>query len=238
MGISARRGESDMTIPTPQLGCSHSEEEISRRTLIGGLVAAGAFTATGAAALQPGQLTHRGTPQLTIGPFYPLERPPEEDPDLTRMMGRLGSARGTVIEVTGRVLTEARNPVPAAHIDMWQANSAGRYHHPSDPSGGAIDPSFQGAALLRSDSQGRYRIRTVIPGPYGARARHIHFDVRGRNRRLITQMFFPGEQNAEDNLFRSLRDPALQSAVTASLASPTNVTGVPVYEWDIVLAGE
>ena len=227
-----------MTIPTPRLGSSRTTGEISRRMLLGGLTAAGAFAASGAGALQSGQLTHRGTPQLTIGPFYPLDRPPEEDPDLTRMMGRPGSARGTVIEVAGRVLTEARVPVPAAHIDTWQANSAGRYHHPSDPSGGAIDPSFQGAALLRSDEQGRYRIRTVIPGPYGARARHLHFDVRGRNRRLITQMFFPGEPNAQDNLFRSLQDPTLQRAVTATLANRTGAGRVPVYEWDIILAGE
>lgn len=227
-----------MIIPTPQMGSSHFTGEISRRMLLGGLTAAGAFTASGAGALQSGQLTHRGTPQLTIGPFYPLDRPPEEDPDLTQMMGRPGSARGTVIEITGRVLTEARVPVTGANIDMWQANSVGRYHHPSDPSGGAIDPAFQGAALLRSNEQGRYRIRTVIPGPYGARARHIHFDVRGRNRRLITQMFFPGEPNAQDNLFRSLQDPALQRAVTASLAGHGRADRVSVYEWDIVLAGE
>jgi protocatechuate 3,4-dioxygenase, beta subunit len=227
-----------MTIPTPRMESSSSSGEISRRILLGGLTAAGAFAASGAGALQSVQLTHRGTPQLTIGPFYPLDRPPEEDPDLTRMMGRPGSARGTVIEVAGRVLTEARVPVPGAHIDTWQANSAGRYHHPSDPSGGAIDPAFQGAALLRSDEQGRYRIRTVIPGPYGARARHIHFDVRGRNRRLITQMFFPGEPNAQDGLFRSLQDPVLQRAVTASLSGRSGADRMPVFEWDIILAGE
>lgn len=227
-----------MTIPTPALGSARTTNQLSRRMVLGSLTAAGAFTATGARALQSDQLIRRGTPQLTIGPFYPLDRPPEEDPDLTQMMGRPGNVRGTVIEVAGRVLTEARVPVPAALIDTWQANSVGRYHHPSDPSGGAIDPAFQGAALLRSDGNGHFRIRTVIPGPYATRARHIHFDVRGRKRRLITQMFFPGEPNEGDNLFRALQDPTLQRAVTATLTDRTGAAKVPVYQWDIILAGE
>lgn len=227
-------------LATPALGSPREEILLSRRIVLGGMVAAGSLFGGRAAALQPGEnsLVFRGTPQLTIGPFYPLTRPAEEDADLTRMLGRHGRAKGTIIDLAGRVLTEAGRPVPDASIDMWQTNSMGSYHHPADPTGAGPDPNFQGAAILRTDAEGGYRVRTVIPGPYVSRVRHIHFDVRGRNRRLITQMFFPGEPNDSDYLYRSLRFETAKRAATASLSDKPLEAGIPHYRWDIVLSGE
>lgn len=225
---------------TPAIGASTHRLLLSRRMVLGSLVAAGSLVGSRALALQPGpnSLVFRGTPQMTIGPFYPLDRPAEEDADLTRILGREDRANGTIIDLVGRVLTEAGKPVPGALIDMWQTNSMGSYHHPADPTGAGVDPAFQGAAVLRSDAEGRYRLRTVIPGPYVSRVRHIHFDVRGQKRRLITQMFFPGEPNESDYLYRSLRFENAQRAVTANLSDKSLEKGVPLYRWDIVLAGE
>jgi protocatechuate 3,4-dioxygenase beta subunit len=172
------------------------------------------------------------------GPFYPLNRSADEDADLTRIAGRTGQASGTIIDLIGQVLDVRGGIVPNAMIRMWQANSMGRYHHPKDPGGAPIDPGFQGAAILRTNQAGRYRVRTVIPGPYAGRLRHIHFDVRGRKQRLVTQMFFPGEPNERDFLYRSLRSHALQAAVTAKSARRRLEAGVPTFIWDIVFAGE
>ena len=225
---------------TPALGSPREKVLLSRRILLGGFVAAGSLVASRAGALQPGEnsLVFRGTPQMTIGPFYPLTRPSEEDADLTRILGREGRAKGTIIDLAGRVLTEGGKPVAGAQIDMWQTNSMGSYHHPADPTGAGADPAFQGAAILRADAEGRYRLRTVIPGPYVSRVRHIHFDVRGHNRRLITQMFFPGEANEGDYLYRSLRFEKAKRAVTATLSDKPLEAGIPLYRWDIVLSGE
>lgn len=224
-----------MVHPTPGLGRSGSPRALSRRHVLGA-VTVGVAALTTRASAQTGPLIRRGTPQLTIGPFYPLNRPPEEDADLTTIAGVPGRARGTIIDLIGRVTNEAGAPIPGALIDMWQTNSLGRYHHPNDPTDAPWDPAFQGAAILRTDGEGRYRLRTVIPAPYANRQRHIHFDARGRNRRLITQMFFPGEPNERDYLYRSLESPALQGAVTARLLGEGR--GLPTYEWNIALAGE
>lgn len=181
-------------------------------------------------------LTRRGTPQLTIGPFYPVIRPLEEDADLTTVQGR--RAQGQIIDIAGRVTREDGTPVPNAILDIWQVNAAGRYFHANDPSGAPLDPGFQGAALIRADAEGRYRFRTVKPAPYADRAPHIHFDVKGKNRRLITQMFLPGEAlNTDDNLYKGLGTAALRSKVTA-IAQPKSGDAPPLYLWDIALAAE
>lgn len=221
-------------LPTPILGRQHPVT--TRRQLLIGLGSAAALTPTLLTAQSLPPMTRRGTPQLTLGPMYPLTRPPEEDPDLTRVFGQARGALGQVIELSGTIRDERGAPVAGARIDMWQTNAAGRYFHPADSSGQPHDPGFQYAAILRTDDQGRYQIRTVLPAPYENRQRHVHFDVSGRNRRLMTQMFFPGEPNDKDNLFSGLRDAALQDAVTAKRVGDRD--GAWVMNWDLVLAGE
>jgi protocatechuate 3,4-dioxygenase beta subunit len=210
---------------------------LSRRSLMFGAVSAGALAGPAAAQLATNVLL-RGTPPLTTGPFYPVLRPLDEDADLTRIRGREGVAKGTIIDVAGRVLTGAGAPVEGAKLDLWQANSYGRYHHPADPARAPLDPAFQGAAVLRTDKDGRFRFRTIVPGPYGSRARHIHFDVTGHRRRLATQMFFPGERNQDDHLYRAIVTQAQKEAATARLAPAPSDSGRPLYIWNVVLVGE
>jgi protocatechuate 3,4-dioxygenase beta subunit len=63
----------------------------------------------------------RRTPDQILGPFYPLSELPQ-NPDLTRVSGRAGRAEGQVLNVIGRVLNLAGEPVRNAKIEVWQAN--------------------------------------------------------------------------------------------------------------------
>src|SRR5712671_6602475 len=65
------------------------------------------------------------TPDQILGPFYPLKELPQT-PDLTKVSGRSGRAEGQVINVMGRVLNLAGEPVHDAKIEEWQANTHGR----------------------------------------------------------------------------------------------------------------
>lgn len=185
------------------------------------------------------------TPLQTMGPFYPIARPLEDDMDLTRIAGRTGRAAGQVIELTGRVLTPDGAPVPGARVEVWQANREGRYDHPSDPNPAPLDPNFQGFGVQQTDEEGRYRFLTIKPGAYAVRPDnpddirppHIHFDVFGRKDRLVTQMYFPGEPgNTRDRIFRSLGH--AQSTVMARPAPPLpDMEANAIHlQWDIVLA--
>lgn len=222
-----------MLCSTPELTSSPTLTLSRRHVLTGFATALGAGAAL-AIPVEP--LTRRGTPQLTTGPFYPLDRPFDQDWDLTRVPGRPGVAQGVLMELHGRVTTEQGRPVSGAILDVWQTNGLGRYHHPSDTVGKPYDRNFQGSAVIRADTSGDYRIRTVIPLPYERRQRHIHFDVRGEKRLLITQMFFPGEPNERDTLYPGLRSGLLQKAVTAEFVGEE--AGVKKFRWNIVLAGE
>ena len=177
------------------------------------------------------------TAESPMGPFYPVGHLADADVDLTWVKGRNARAAGQVIEISGRVYDVKGNPLPGARLELWQANAAGRYDHPSDPATAALDPNFQGYASLRSDAKGEWRIVTIKPGSYdspiGNRPPHIHFDVRGKSHRNVAQLYFPedAEGNAKDRLYKALGAEAGTSVAVRNAADPNK------YVWDVVLMG-
>ena len=58
------------------------------------------------------------------------------------------------------------HPVRDSLIEIWQANSAGRYTHHLDRHPAPLDSNFSGAGRCLSDDDGRYRFVTVKPRAY------------------------------------------------------------------------
>jgi protocatechuate 3,4-dioxygenase, beta subunit len=210
------------------------EIKLSRRTFAGaGLASAGLLLASGARAFQAKPLTA----ESTMGPFAPVTLPADHDADLTWVKGRTARASGQVIEIAGRVFDLKGNPIPGASVELWQANAAGRYVHPSDVSKAPLDPNFHGIASIKADSKGHWRIVTIKPGgydsPIGHRPPHIHFDVRGKHHRNVAQLYFPedADGNAKDELYKMLGKEAATSLAVRDAADPNK------YAWDIVLMG-
>ena len=169
------------------------------------------------------------TPGQILGPFYPLGELPQTA-DLTQISGRSRRAQGQVLNVMGRVLNLAGEPVRNARVEVWQANTYGRYTHPSDPNPVPLDPNFEGTALLTTDSEGRYRFKTIKPAAYPAgpnlmRPAHIHFQVSGRQDRLVTQMYFEGDPY-------NVTDPFLNSAGRKELLITKLLDPSPEFEPD------
>ena len=137
------------------------------------------------------------TSDQILGPFYPLVAA-SKGGDLTRVPGRPGRAQGQLLYVSGRVLDRQGNPVRRGRVQVWQANSFGRYDHPNDDNPAPLDPSFVGFACVETDDDGRYTFKTIKPSAYPAgpdrmRPSHIHFEVFGKRERLITQLYFTGD---------------------------------------------
>ena len=171
----------------------------------------------------------RRTPGQILGPFYPLNELPQ-NADLTRVAGRTGRADGQVLNVMGRVLNLAGQPVRNAKVEIWQANAKGRYTHPSDTNPAPLDPNFEGSTILATDSQGRYRFKTIKPAAYPAgpdliRPAHIHFQVSGRQDRLVTQMYFENDPYND-------KDPFLNSAGRKELLITRLLDPSPEFEPD------
>jgi protocatechuate 3,4-dioxygenase, beta subunit len=182
----------------------------------------------------------RRTPTQVLGPFYPLDKPLDSDADLTIVKGGKGRAAGQVIHVMGRVLSAAGTPVKGARIEVWQANTHGRYSHPSDRNDAPLDPNFQGYAQLTTDADGRYRFKTIKPAGYPAgsvlRPAHIHFDVAGKVNRLVTQMYFPGDPRNEDDVVLGTAA-EFKKLLVADVGPPTDDLEPDslLARWDIVL---
>jgi protocatechuate 3,4-dioxygenase, beta subunit len=183
--------------------------------------------------------THRHrTPDQILGPYFPTGHTPVPQSDLTSVSGIDGLAQGEIIELTGRILNLAGEPVCGVPVTIWQAKSFGRYVHVNDTNPAPLDAHFVGCASIRSDDDGVYRIKTVKPGAYPAgpdwmRPPHIHFEVHGWFERLITQMYFPDEPlNACDRLLNAALRPDLLIATPVQSQAGSG----RVLNFDIVLA--
>ena len=176
------------------------------------------------------------TPDQILGPFYPLSLKPDTSGDLTKK----GKAGGQVLYVTGRILSTAGKPVAGARIEIWQANSKGRYRHPNDSSDQPLDPNFSGYAELTSGKDGGYRLKTILPASYETspgnfRPAHLHFQVTSKREQLVTQMYFEGDAyNDTDPFLQSARR---KEALIQSLKEPMAdmEPGSKRVEFDIVL---
>jgi len=161
----------------------------------------------------------RRTPDQILGPFYPVQRTPDPSGDLTQG----GRAQGLVLHLTGVVSRLDGTPVAGAEVQIWQANSHGRYRHDGDVNPAPLDPHFDGFAVTTTGADGRYAFTTVKPVAYPTspttwRPAHIHFRVTTKLEQLVTQMYFEGDAfNDSDPFLRSARRP---EALVVSLLPP------------------
>ena len=191
----------------------------------------------GASAAQASE-KRKPTPTEVEGPFYPVVAQKDKDFDLTKVEGQENVAQGDVLIVHGRVLDEEGQPIQDASVDLWQANTFGRYRHPADDSDAKLDPGFQGWAIVPSGKDGAFRFKTIKPGAYKVgrnwtRPPHIHFKIGKRGYvELTTQMYFPDEAlNDVDRLLK--RHEEADQALMISRA--VEGADIPTFEFDIVL---
>lgn len=98
----------------------------------------------------------------------------------------------------GRVLNLAGQPVRDAYCRGLAGQCAQTVHPPERPHPAPLNPNFDGAAILKTVAEGRYPFKTIKHTAYPAgpdmmrRPAHIHFQVTGREDRLVTQMYFVG----------------------------------------------
>lgn len=203
------------------------------------------------------------TPWQTVGPFFHFGLPWKGGADL-RGGSELGARpelmpaghyllRGAVdpgpisgqpIEIAGRVLDGAGAPVPDALVEIWQANAAGRYHSADDPRQQLpVEPNFTGFGRAASGEDGQFRFLTIFPGrvpgaqgAQGLQAPHIAVGVLGRGllKRLVTRIYFEGQQANDTDPILALVEPARRATLIARRAGGA----VASYRFDIHLQGE
>ncbi|WP_182357678.1 protocatechuate 3,4-dioxygenase subunit beta [Tomitella gaofuii] len=205
-------------------------------------------------AYRSSRLRHPRQPLTLVDPeaaelSAPVFGPGDVDPleaDLT--LHPAGEPLGERIRVTGRVLDGDGRPVRGQLVEIWQANSAGRYIHRRDQHHAPLDPHFIGTGRCLTDDDGTYSFTTVKPGAYpwknhlnAWRPAHIHFSLFGTEftQRLITQMYFPGDPlMALDPIAQSVTDADALRRLVGTYDHDLSVHETLLgYRWDIVLTG-
>jgi protocatechuate 3,4-dioxygenase beta subunit len=188
----------------------------------------------------PAAATELSAPSFDDSIYYPHHA------DLTKQCD--GEPLGERIIVTGRVLDENGDPLKGTLLELWQCNSAGRYHHDADNHDAPLDPNFKGGGRVLTNEKGEYRFQTIKPGAYpwrnhpnAWRPAHIHFSVFGNSmlQRLITQMYFPGDPLlGYDPIFNTIPSERVRERLISrfdlEVTQPEYALG---YRFDIVLRG-
>lgn len=147
---------------------------------------------------------------------------------------------GERVVIHGRVLDADGQAVPDAILEIWQANSAGKYAHPEDTQDKPLDQGFDGFGRIPTAEDGSFRFTTVkpgrVPGPHDQlQAPHIVVSVfmRGLLRRLITRIYFPDQPANANDFALNLVAPARR----ATLIARRSAGRADLLEWNVILQG-
>jgi protocatechuate 3,4-dioxygenase, alpha subunit len=182
-------------------------------------------------------MSMQATTSQTVGPFFSIGFS-WFTPDNLAGPG----VSGERITIEGRVLDGDGHPVPDAIIELWQANSHGKYAHPEDSQEKALEKGFTGFGRIPTDAEGKFRFTTIKPGQVpgsGAdnqlQSPHIAVSVfaRGLLRRLVTRIYFPDEPANSTDFALNLVDPTRRATL---IAKKTSAPSGPL-EWNVILQG-
>jgi catechol 1,2-dioxygenase len=163
-------------------------------------------------------MSHRADSEVTestvFGPFY-IEGMPD------RGYGEnMAYTYGKPALITGRVLNHVGLPLPHATLDIWQTAANGMYSGQDTE-----QPVGNLRGRYRTDSLGRYAIRTIVPvsypiptdGPVGQllaatarhpwRPAHLHFMIKAEGyRTLVTHLFNDGDPYLDSDAVFGVKD--------------------------------
>jgi protocatechuate 3,4-dioxygenase, alpha subunit len=145
------------------------------------------------------------TPSQTVGPYFRIELTTEEH-CIRCVAGP--HAKGERAWITFRVLDGDGVPVNDAMLEIWQADSNGKYNHPDDPQPKQPDSGWIGFGRLGAGDDGCCVLETIKPGRVSngtLQAPHLSVAVfaRGMLKQLYTRVYFAGDAaNDEDPILQ------------------------------------
>jgi len=170
----------------------------------------------------------------TVGPFFNFGLTTNHALGIMAPDG----AAGEHITLIFRVLDGDGQPTPGdSMIELWQADSQGRYQHPVDPRSVAADKHFGGFGRLETDANGVCVFETVKPGrvPAGdgsAQAPHINLTLfaRGLGKPLRTRVYFAGEAaNADDPILALVPVERRDTLLAKPVAGQANAWAIEIH---------
>jgi protocatechuate 3,4-dioxygenase, alpha subunit len=164
----------------------------------------------------------RATTSQTIGPYLRigLEWMQIEDVAPEGVEGEHVTLQGRVVDGDGKAVNDAA-------VEIWQADSHGKY-----------DGAFRGYGRSLTDENGAFRFRTIKPGraagPHGKlQAPHLVVTIfmRGLLKQLLTRVYFPDDPANADDPVLALVPAERRGTLVAAKA------GDGKLQWNVVLQG-
>lgn len=175
------------------------------------------------------------TGSQTVGPFFHLGLA-----DFYRDNLVSPGAAGEKISIHGRVLDADGEGVNDAMLEIWQADSQGKFHEAKEEAEKSGPAGFWGFGRIATNPEGGFHFTTIKPGrvegPRGAnQAPHIVVTIfmRGLLKQLTTRIYFPGEPVNEEDAVLRLIPPARRATLIAARASENSGE----LEWNVILQG-
>ena len=174
------------------------------------------------------------TANQTVGPYLHIGL----DWLNTRNIARAG-IKGERVTVQGRLIDGDGVGVNDGIVEIWQANSYGKYAHPEDQQKKPLEKGFRGFGRIPTDAKGAFKFTTIKPGPVpgpGGRLQAPHLVVsvfmRGMLRHLMTRMYFPDDTaNATDPILKLVPPARRQTLIGRRKAKG-------ILEWNLILQGK
>jgi protocatechuate 3,4-dioxygenase alpha subunit len=167
----------------------------------------------------------RPTASQTVGPFFHFAL--AEQAAIGDIAGEDTPGEHVTLRVS--VFDGIGDPVPDALIELYQADSEGRY----------ASTTFTGFGRLATDGEGACTFRTIKPGRVpdgrgGLQAAHINvcLHARGLLRHLFTRLYFAGDPALDDDAILGTVEPARRSTLLAIADEEAR------WNFDIRLQGE
>jgi protocatechuate 3,4-dioxygenase, alpha subunit len=181
-------------------------------------------------------MTTPPTASQTVGPFFHLGFVYLERENLVPE-----GAVGERIAIRGKVLDGDGNVVPDAVLEVWHADSAGRYFDELSPHNSS-EQRLHGFGRIETNDKGEFRFTTIKPGGFRApdgslQAPHIVVTLfsRGLLKPLHTRIYFADEPgNSEDSVLK-LVPPDRRSTLIAVRSGENGPQRLLC--WNIVMQG-
>lgn len=175
------------------------------------------------------------TPSQTVGPFFEgcMLRDDMRCDDIVDPTGR-----GRRIHVSGTVVDGMGAGIPDAVLEMWQADSDGRYAS----NRGATPPGFTGFGRVSTGENGTFAFTSIKPGRVAfddmtSQAPHISIAVfaRGLLNHLYTRIYFEDEQATPTDPILLHVPEARRATLVARVVAVE--AGLTRYRFDVVVQG-
>ena len=146
------------------------------------------------------------TPWQGEGPFYPDRIPEDTDNDLVKNGDTSVEAGGKILLLNGMLVNLDSQPLKGVSIEIWQTDKNGVYLHSGSFARDIIDKKFQGFGRTKTDRNGLFFFRTIVPTAYSGRTPHIHMKLWREGKNVLTTQLYIHDhpQNKKDFLFQQM----------------------------------